>query len=78
MGLFARNARPAPACGRCRYFLTDAAQIEAEIPGLAVMGSGFSAVRAHDGLCRLHQRYLSESHACERFQSAAPAAATPR
>jgi hypothetical protein len=72
VALFARKPRPIPpACGRCQYFATEAHEIEAEIPGLVVMGSGYSAVRAGDGLCRLHQRYLSESHVCDRFQPAA-------
>ncbi|HEY0232979.1 MAG TPA: hypothetical protein VGC55_17160 [Dokdonella sp.] len=41
--------------------------LEAEIPGFAVMGSGYASVRADDGLCRLHARYLSGASRCESF-----------
>jgi hypothetical protein len=55
-------------CADCLHFDGAAGTLEAEIPGLAVMGSGYASVRADDGLCRLHDRYLSGRSRCERFE----------
>jgi hypothetical protein len=38
--------------------------IEKEYPGLTAMSSGFASVRADDGLCRLHDLYLSSWDTC--------------
>jgi hypothetical protein len=59
-------SRPA-ACIACRHFATDPATLERELPGLVSMGSGYSSVRANDGICRRHDRYVSGSHYCEQF-----------
>jgi hypothetical protein len=58
-----------PACGRCKHFTTAPRDLERDMPGLAAMGSGYSAVRAGDGLCRLHDRYLCRTHFCGAFQA---------
>jgi hypothetical protein len=60
-------------CAQCISFETDALVIEAEIPGLRVLSSGFASVRASDGLCRLHERLLSAASHCAQFE---PRAAT--
>jgi len=66
--------RPAAAspvarrCADCVHFDGTAGTLETEIPGLAVMSSGYASVRADDGLCRLHDRYLSGRSLCERFE----------
>jgi hypothetical protein len=49
------------------HFERDPAKIEAAIPGLRSMGSGFASVRANDGLCRKHERYLSAQSSCADF-----------
>ncbi len=59
----------APRCADCGHFFNAPQSLEAQIPGLKVMGSGYSAVRAEDGLCALHERYLSADHRCARFAS---------
>jgi len=33
------------------------------------MSSGFAAVRADDGICSVHSRYLPAQAVCERFQA---------
>ncbi len=45
-------------CASCSHFNSDAAHVEAAFPGLTAMGSAFSSVRMHDGLCGLRDVYL--------------------
>jgi hypothetical protein len=64
----ASNAGAAvPACGRCRHFAGAPADLEHAFPGLVSFGSGYSSVRADDGLCRVHDRYVTASHHCGKF-----------
>jgi hypothetical protein len=63
------DTRPAaPACGRCRSFRNDPAFLEATIPGLKSFSSAHAAVRADDGLCLRHDRYLSAHASCADFE----------
>jgi hypothetical protein len=54
-------------CAACRHFDNAPESLEAAIPGLRVMGSGYSSVRNADGLCAMHQRYLSAASYCEQY-----------
>jgi hypothetical protein len=54
-------------CGACGHFRNDSAFLEAVIPGLASLSSADASVRADDGLCRLHDRYLSAASSCAAF-----------
>jgi hypothetical protein len=65
MGLDAK--RSSGQCQDCRYFCNDPAYLEQAIPGLSSMSSGYASVRAQDGLCDLHQRYLSANSGCSGF-----------
>ncbi len=56
-----------PCCRYCAYFRSEPKEIEAEIPGLRVLGSGYASVRAGDGLCRRHGRYLPATAACRDY-----------
>jgi len=51
-------------CFGCRHFVNDPATLEAEIPGLTALSSGYASVRADDGLCRLHATYSNGRRAC--------------
>ncbi len=51
-------------CASCRHFLSDRAAIEAALPGLTVLGSAWASVTAGDGICRLHDTYLSRRDRC--------------
>ncbi len=62
----------APRCADCRHFSNAPELLERRIPGLKVMGSGYSAVRTEDGLCALHDRYLSAGYRCASFASRFP------
>jgi len=46
------------------HFRADPQELENAIPGLRSFGSAFAAVRADDGLCALHDRYLSATAHC--------------
>jgi hypothetical protein len=64
------RAAEAPACRSCRHFRAAAVDLEAQLPGLRTLSSAFAAVRASDGLCALHDRYLSGAYSCRDFQPA--------
>jgi hypothetical protein len=55
------------ACGSCLHFRAAPADLEAQLPGLRSLSSAFAAVRAGDGLCALHDRYLSAAYSCADF-----------
>ena len=57
-------------CRQCRHFRNDPAYLEAAIKGLATMSSAYGSVRADDGLCLHHDRYLSAEAGCADFQPA--------
>ena len=56
-----RNPR---SCRSCRHFDNSAAGIEAGFPGMTAMGSGYASVRAADGLCAIHDRYVAAGSVC--------------
>jgi hypothetical protein len=63
--------RPAGGrCGSCGHFRNDAGYLEAAIPGLSSLSSGAASVRADDGLCLRHDRYLSARASCAQFSPA--------
>jgi hypothetical protein len=57
----------AKECRTCRYFLSVPIAIEAAVPGLASLSSGYASVRADDGLCALHDRYVAARSVCDRY-----------
>jgi hypothetical protein len=54
-------------CRFCRHFRNDSAFLEASFPGLTSMSSGYGSVRADDGICLRHDRYLSAESSCADF-----------
>ncbi|MFI4867883.1 MAG: hypothetical protein ACHQDD_00850 [Steroidobacterales bacterium] len=66
----ARNCTlPEEHCGSCRYFCQAPHEIESQLPGLRSLGSVFASVRASDGLCRRHDRYIGASSRCAGYES---------
>jgi hypothetical protein len=59
--------RPAAACLDCRYFMHAPLEIESLFAGLSSFSSGHASVRADDGLCLMHDRYVAATSTCERF-----------
>ena len=54
----------APSCANCRHFVGAPREVEALLPGMRTLGSAYGAVRATDGVCQLHDRYLNPSSRC--------------
>lgn len=57
-------------CGNCVHFCNAPAALEAAFAGLTAMSSGHASVRAHDGLCNLHEVYLSYRDYCASYSAA--------
>jgi hypothetical protein len=57
-------------CGNCAHFRNEPAWLEQAIPGLASLSSGDASVRAEDGLCERHDRYLGAHAVCADFTAA--------
>jgi hypothetical protein len=68
-------------CAACTQFRNDPAYLEAAMPGLSSLSSAYASVRADDGICLRHDRYLSARAGCADFsardESVAPAMARP-
>jgi hypothetical protein len=56
-----------PACRQCKHFRNAAWQVEAALPGLSSLSSAYAAVRSSDGICAVHQRYVTASSVCAAF-----------
>jgi hypothetical protein len=54
-------------CAACAHFRNDPAYLEQEIPGFASMSSAHASIRADDGICTLHDRYLSARSSCTGY-----------
>jgi hypothetical protein len=54
-------------CATCSQFRNDPAFIERAMPGLVSMGSAHASVRAEDGVCLRHDRYLSARSSCADY-----------
>ena len=58
---------PQGRCRSCADFRNDADYLEAALPGLTSLGSGHASVRAADGICIRHDRYLGADSWCADF-----------
>ena len=56
----------------CAYFRSHPAEIEGRLRGLNSMSSAYASVRAEDGLCRRHDRYVSASSVCADYAISRP------
>jgi len=54
-------------CRSCIHFRNDAEFLESAFSGLKSLSSAFASVRADDGLCLRHDRYLSACSFCADF-----------
>jgi len=59
------------ACRNCAHFRNDPEFLEAAFKGLNAMSSAWGSVRAEDGICRKHDRYLSPEAWCGEFAAVA-------
>jgi hypothetical protein len=56
----------AAACRNCRHFFNASPAIESALPGLSSLSSAYASVRADDGVCSLHDRYIAAESVCGR------------
>jgi hypothetical protein len=56
-----------PSCLTCKHFNHAPADLEAALPGLSSLSSAYAAVRCDDGVCAVHQRYVTSSSVCPAF-----------
>jgi hypothetical protein len=55
------------SCRNCWHFRNDPEFLEATFKGLSAMSSAWGSVRAEDGICQKHDRYLSPDAFCADF-----------
>ena len=72
MKLFPIHSRDTDAsakhrCMNCVNFSNSPEYLEGVYPGLNVMSSGYASVRRDDGICTLHDLYLSADSHCGQF-----------
>jgi hypothetical protein len=65
----AEDAASVPSCSTCRHFVNDPRIVEPLTPGLVSFGSGDASVRADDGLCLLHERYVDAQAGCSHYET---------
>jgi hypothetical protein len=53
------------SCRGCVHFRDAATEIEAALPNLTSLSSAYAAVRSDDGLCTMHDRYVTASSICD-------------
>ena len=58
------NVNTVRACWNCTHFRNDVAYLESAFRGLTSLSSGYAAVRADDGLCTRHERYVGARASC--------------
>jgi hypothetical protein len=51
-------------CGTCQRFRNDAVFLETVFKGMTSLSSSYGSVVAEDGICLLHDRYLSARASC--------------
>jgi hypothetical protein len=56
-----------PRCDRCRHFVDDPARMEAELPGIQILGSMYGSARGDSGFCAVHARFASARDCCAAF-----------
>ena len=57
-------------CISCRHFHNTPQYLEQTYKGLSTFSSGYASVRKDDGICLLHDLYLSADACCESFTPA--------
>lgn len=54
-------------CFNCKHFRNSPEYLESVYRGLQTMGSGHASVRKDDGICVLHDLYLSADARCDQY-----------
>jgi len=62
---------PQNRCINCSHFRNSPAYMERVFKGMNTMSSGHASVRMDDGICLIHDEYLSAADWCDKFEAAA-------
>lgn len=54
-------------CFGCVHFRNSPEYLESVYPGIKAMSSGFASIRKDDGICTLHDLYLSADAHCGQY-----------
>jgi hypothetical protein len=57
----------AHSCVDCRHFNGRPFDIEQALPVLSSLSSAYAAVRSGDGICAVHDRYVTASSVCASY-----------
>jgi hypothetical protein len=57
-------------CINCSHFKNTPDYLEQTFKGMNTMSSGHASVRMDDGICNLHEEYLSAYDWCDKFEQA--------
>ena len=60
-----------PRCLNCRQFRNGPRYLESVFKGMNILSSAYASVRSNDGICLLHDLYLSAEARCEDHQEVA-------
>jgi hypothetical protein len=60
-----------PQCAQCTSFRGKPKDLEALLPGLTSLSSGYASVRSDDGICMRHDRFVGARSCCADFSPAA-------
>ncbi len=63
------NKKQKATCIRCIHFRNSPGYMENLFKGMSTMSSGHASVRKDDGICLVHDIYLSAHNSCEHFQA---------
>ena len=57
-------------CLACRHFRNGPRYLESVFKGMNILSSAYGSVRSNDGICQLHDVYLSADACCDAFEAA--------
>ena len=60
-------------CLTCRHFRNDPRYLESVFKGMNILSSAYGSARSNDGICLLHDLYLSADANCDAFEARQPA-----
>ena len=55
-------------CKDCQYSVMRPEALEAAIPGLKILSSGYGSVRGETGLCRRREEFVTANSTCPEFE----------
>ena len=67
------GSRERGECAQCRDFIDDPAVLELQLPSLLILSSAYGDCRGDQGVCAVHQRWVTPKLSCKSFRPRAQA-----